>query len=36
MLVARLSKSLEGWGADVSKPMGEPGRRGNLSINGIY
>jgi len=31
-LVARLSNNLEGWGADVSKPLVEPGRRGNVSI----
>jgi hypothetical protein len=29
------SRDSEGWGADVSKPFDEPGRRGNLSINGI-
>ena len=34
MLMARLSKDMEGWGADVSKPMGKPGRRGNVSIYG--
>jgi len=29
------SSDSEGWGADVSKPFDEPGRRGNLSIYGI-
>ena len=27
------SRDPEGWGADVSKPFDEPGRRGNLSIS---